>query len=557
MRKRAYLMLLLIPLLCRAQGRVASPAGGYRISGTVVNELTGKSISGARVLLAPTSGAQWAKTTLAGKDGRFSFTGLKAEKYQLYAERAGYPRQGFDQHDGGYFTGIVTGPGQVSDHLLFKLQPASVIQGVISDEFNEPVRGAQVMVFRRGIRQGVFGTYVEGQDQTDDRGFYRFGSLLAGKYFIVIVAHPWYARNQSTAFQSGVSGSNEEGEDVQAFNVAFPITFYPGTTEEADATEINLRTGQQVDTNMALHSVRAVRLRLIEAQGDQRNVRLSQKIFGEFEVPAQGMMMGSPEQGRMLGGIAPGRYEVIVENVQRDGSTHVRTFFRRGFGSRRASSSRTIDLSGDTSLDLNSLATDQAASINGLARAEGVTLRNAFVQLRNQETREVQGSPIETDGTFTIPELPPGTYEVSIANSASVYLANMAASGAKASGRTLEVPNGGAVQLAMLLSKGIGQVKGTAMRGDKGFAGAMIVLVPDKPAAHPSLFRRDQSDSDGTFTLRDVVPGKYTLLAIKDGWEMEWSNPAALKPFLPGGTPLEVQPNGKYDAKVSVQLRTP
>jgi hypothetical protein len=182
-----------------------------------------------------------------------------------------------------------------------------------------------------------------------------------------------------------------------------------------------------------------------------------------------------------------------------------------------------------------------------------VTLRNAFVQFRNQETREVQGAPIGAEGKFSLAEIASGTYEVSIANSSSVYLANMAASGAKANGRTLEIPNGATVQLAMLLSKGIGEVKGTAMRADKGFAGAMIVLVPENPSSHTALFRRDQSDSDGTFMLRQVVPGKYTVLAIKDGWEMAWSNPAALAPYLAGGTSLEVQPGGKFDVTVKVQ----
>ena len=32
------------------------------------------------------------------------------------------------------------------------------------------------------------------------------------------------------------------------------------------------------------------------------------------------------------------------------------------------------------------------------------------------------------------------------------------------------------------------------------------------------LIRRDQSDSDGSFALRDVVPGQYTVVAIQDGW---------------------------------------
>jgi hypothetical protein len=81
----------------------------------------------------------------------------------------------------------------------------------------------------------------------------------------------------------------------------------------------------------------------------------------------------------------------------------------------------------------------------------------------------------------------------------------------------------------------------------------MIVLVPKRPEKNNSLFRRDQSDSDGTFTLPNVFPGQYTLLAIENGWDLEWSNVSALSPFMKEGKPIEVQPEGKLQVQVSAQ----
>jgi hypothetical protein len=81
----------------------------------------------------------------------------------------------------------------------------------------------------------------------------------------------------------------------------------------------------------------------------------------------------------------------------------------------------------------------------------------------------------------------------------------------------------------------------------------MIVLVPEDPENNASLFRRDQSDSDGTFTLRSVLPGKYTLLAIQDGWNLEWQNPSVLRAYLKGGTVIDVSRDRKSDVKVKVQ----
>ena len=50
-----------------------------------------------------------------------------------------------------------------------------------------------------------------------------------------------------------------------------------------------------------------------------------------------------------------------------------------------------------------------------------------------------------------------------------------------------------------------------------------------------------------------MVPGKYTVLAIADGWELNYRSPDVLKPYLSQGTPIQVQAKGKYDVKVKVQ----
>ena len=49
------------------------------------------------------------------------------------------------------------------------------------------------------------------------------------------------------------------------------------------------------------------------------------------------------------------------------------------------------------------------------------------------------------------------------------------------------------------------------------------------------------------------VPGAYTVLAIQNGWKLEWMNPEVLKNYLAGGTRIQAQPNGKYNVKVTVQ----
>ena len=61
-------------------------------------------------------------------------------------------------------------------------------------------------------------------------------------------------------------------------------------------------------------------------------------------------------------------------------------------------------------------------------------------------------------------------------------------------------------------------------------------MVPKEPESHGELFRRDQSDSDGTFSLASVIPGEYTIVAIDDGWDLHWSEPGVIEHYVPKGT---------------------
>ncbi len=450
-------------------------------------------------------------------------------KYQLYGERFGYARQGLDEHPGGYLSAVVIGDGINSENLLFRLQPGATISGLVLDEFNEAVRGAEVMLFHHTVQNGKLGTYIAGQIQSDDRGSYKFSPLMAGTYYVVISARPWYAQNAQRALPRD-----------ETMNVAFPLTYFANTSDASEASAINLHTGEafRADFNLRAVSAGHIRIPVTKGQEEQAAVTLFQKLFDDFDVVSPSLQEMSPNEGRVISGFAPGRYTLRVEAPGGDKGT---------------SRSQTIDLYGDTTLDLHTIGGAATASITGIARAEGLTLKNAYIQFRNRDSDEAEGGRIGDDGKFQVEMIPAGTYEVSVGNSAGVYLASMAASNAKSNGRTLEISPGADVRMAILLAKGIGEITGTALFNDKGFSGALVLLVPDDPRNHVALFRRDQSDSDGTFSLKQVVPGRYTLLAIQDGWDLEWTDPKVLKPFLPKGTSVQVEPSGNYDVRVVVQ----
>jgi hypothetical protein len=85
----------------------------------------------------------------------------------------------------------------------------------------------------------------------------------------------------------------------------------------------------------------------------------------------------------------------------------------------------------------------------------------------------------------------------------------------------------------------------------------MIVLVPNTNSrpVWQALIRRDQSNSDGSFSLRDVVPGQYTVVAIQDGWALDWTDPQVLARYLPAG--INVTVSGSSGKLVTLSLPVP
>jgi hypothetical protein len=231
----------------------------------------------------------------------------------------------------------------------------------------------------------------------------------------------------------------------------------------------------------------------------------------------------------------------------------MRTYAAGKPGDPTAPTTREIDINESGSLEEK----DQAGisiAVSAELHFESGTPRQAALQLLNKKTREGFSERVSGEGDLVFKQgVVPGSYEISIINAPDIYLKSISAVGAKVSGRTMDVAPGTAVKLTIVAARGEGEITGVATRDGRPFAGAMIVLVPADPAHNEMLFRRDQSDSDGTFTLPSVVPGAYTALAIENGWELEWTNPEVLKPYLRQGVAVRVQPKGKYEIKVVVQ----
>lgn len=546
--------LLLAPIvLAQPQAAFAPADTPFHISGTVVSSPTGEVLADTEVSIGRAGTVDTLKSMLTEQNGHFNFDGLPAGKYWLAAERRGFSRQSFEEHQ-GYFTGIAAGPHLQSENLVFRLRPDASISGSITDDQNDPVREAQVMLFHAAVENGTSTMQSSEPSVTDDQGRYRFGHLVPGKYFIAVTARPWYAESQQQYVGiypgRGPLGPDNRAQGAEAGNsvldVAYPLTFYAGATDASSATPLNLKAGDHAAADVSLTPVPAIHLRihapninLDQEHRPQVSVLLTQRLFGAAPTAVAGQTIQNDNGDFEISGIAPGQFDVTLQSYGKDARSWTQT----------------INASGDS--EINMIGSTPAAVVSGKIKLDDAAAPQiqAFIEFRGQTLAESFGAQVSASGDFTATQMPvkPGNYEVSVLNVPGAVVDSITSTGAKVAGRIIEIDGKKPVELTVRLARRLGAVKGTALRNGTPLGGVMIVLVPREAEKNKSLFRRDQSDSDGTFALTDVFPGSYTLLAIERGWDLEWSDPATLSPFMKQGQPIEVLPNAELEVRVPAQ----
>lgn len=237
-----------------------------------------------------------------------------------------------------------------------------------------------------------------------------------------------------------------------------------------------------------------------------------------------------------LSGIPEGKYKLLVNgsNGQMQSSDVIAT-----------SQAQEIDAPAPESLSTVNIAAEVIGE-NGRPPELALGLRVPDGRLR-------AWGMVDSKGVAQLKNVPAGRYEVmGWTNTHGVYsVSRVAVSGGELSGRTITVGAGATVDAAAIFIRGQATVGGTVVRNGKPLAGAMVVLVPEKPVEHEDMFRRDQSDLDGTFSMRGVVPGNYTLVAIDDGWDLEWSRQEVISRYLQTGQPIQIPPGSTSTVKAA------
>ncbi len=539
-----------------ASSRTPATSPTFRISGKLIDAITGQPLARASVSINPSNSPNTPNPPDSGRleitddEGVFAFTGVPPGKYVLSARHRGYVAQTYQQHE-FFTTAIIVGPGLESENLIFGLRPAASISGVVDDESGDPVRHANVLLYRHMFTGGRRRTVQMGGANTNDEGYYHFGHLDPGTYFVAVSAQPWYAQHARTVHMFTKSSNDPAtretlqpiAEQNQALDVVYPIAFYSNAGDLQGATPIALHSGDGAIADFRMRPVPSMHFMVrTPAPDPEQNtgVSVTQTVTESSTIwlPAQ---VNQVAPGLMeVTGVPQGRFNLVLNSQRGSAATH---------------RSQSVQPENDSEVDVTR--NTSSVVVSGILRIEDgpPVPQPARVRLVIPATGEISDTTVSAAGEFSFKDNPvePGNYEIVIIEPQALFIRSLTSENAKTSGRSFQIATAQDVSLTIHASKGNGRVTGVALNKDKPASGVMIVLAPLDLKSNPALFRRDQSDSDGSFALNVVVPGRYTLMAIEDGWDLEWGDPAVLQKYIAGGESVLIPPNEKIDVKVKVQ----
>jgi hypothetical protein len=331
-------------------------------------------------------------------------------------------------------------------------------------------------------------------------------------------------------------------------DVAYPVTYYGDTTDAKAASPIVLVEGATAQIQV---SVRAAPNIHVPIPGDRFGSGISSPQLyvrgpGGMRVGVATLILPAGDNRTELSGIPAGRYLVQLQPMSM-GRTTAPTLqeidFADGVPLLIPNSANTIKVSGQMifeggvrpASEFQVVLVDRA---NGFGTAGQVG---------------VDGAIKFTDLTFA-----PGLYSVQLGSS-DFYVRSVAVKGARKVGEQIELVEASSAVITIVATpvESLSKLDGFALRDGKPVAGAMLLLVP-KDLNSTSLFRRDQSDSDGSFSMAAIPAGRYTLIGIDDdGRGLVYKDPAVIQPYLAEGQTLEFPLRSKEPVKVAVHPRLP
>jgi hypothetical protein len=587
-------LLTLVAILLFGQ-QVLVPVPKATVEGTVLRAASGEPLTGAQITLVRAGGPTGAQLVATGLppavtngQGQFQLKNIDPGTYRLYATRNGYARQEYAQKSlSGLGTVLTITPGQTLKNVVFRLTPAATITGRISSPDGEPMTGTTVLLLRVAYDStGKRTMRPVSATRTDDRGEYRLYWITPGQYYVGVTPGRstldiQLAEVASVAFQYANQPGPARPDAREVFeaaallntNEAVPLkeyatTYYPNSTDVNRAVLLDIKPGSEtsgININPLRQPLARIRGHLVDAAGQPQTglVRLLLSDGREAATAASGA--GSPGEFEFVN-VIPGTYHLQATVVPAGGARGARganPVANIVAAAGPIADARTqVTVSGND-IDNVTLTARAGISINGRVRADGLASitelqgferMNVVLAAADEFTTQPQPGRFNTDGSFTVANVFPGTYRIRIdGRPTDVFMKGITLGGSDLMRDALTVSDSVQGALDVLVSSHAGQLEGNLIdKAQKLVPGIQVTIVPTFYRARRELYRTAITDANGRFTIASVTPGEYKAFAWEELEPFSYFDGEFIRKFEADGRSFTLAESGKATVDVRI-----
>ena len=533
--------LFLVPARAPAQNT------GYSVRGTVLDSVSGQPLGRALIELNQDF------ATLTGGDGQFSFDNVPSGSYMVTVAKPGY--FGF-----GFASGLMSRPnsgipmqprpprqiqvGPDMAALTFRITPLAVITGQVTLSTSDPADGIQVSAYTQRMQNGRLHWILADSARTRSDGSFRLDNLSAGNYLVYTqpsLDHDGPATTRGPSF-------------------GYPAVYYPGVTDPASAGLLSLRAGQHAEADISL-----VRQPFFPVTAVVRTSDPGQ--FLSFTV-----LDGSGRQTRISASYDRRTQTVTADVPNGSWSLDAHSFGREALWGRAdfqvagAPVGLAISLLPVPHIPVN-ISRDFTASTDPSQpfQTSGPGI-NLFLSSAGDFSMFPYGGGINSvEGSqgkqWELRVQEPGRYWVQAQAFPPAYISSISSGGVDlAANPLLIVPGSDPAPIDVTLRNDGGTITGDVPGESRTLTGGAsagvqqpqiwIYAIPLFPT--PSTIPTGFLQPDGNFTIPNLAPGSYQVIACDSQQDIDFHSPTGLAAWAGKGQSVTVDPGGTAHVDLTV-----
>jgi hypothetical protein len=411
--------------------------------------------------------------------------------------------------------------GQMVEKIAFSLPRGGVITGHVTDEFGDPIAGAQVNALRYRYVDGARRLQPSGSATTDDQGSFRMFGLVPGEYYVS------GAMRVPTLSMPGVSTTVAEG---------YALTYYPGTPNPADAQRLTVKVAQETTgVSFALAATRLARVagRAVSSTGEPVvQTMISVLPADSSSVGTMMMLSGAMTRGDgsfQIGGLAAGTYNLSLRprNATDPNSEFARVRLTVGHDD----IDNLLIVASRGAIAHGTITTDENTSPPGKPHQASIFARPAEPDVMVMGGR----SRVNDDWTFEITELSDHrVLTADLADSPDWTLKAVYHDGVEITDTPFEFVPGQIIDgFQVVFSRKRTELSGS-ITNDGGRANTDVTVIafaedPRRWTYASRFISTVRPNQEGRYILRGMPPHDYLVVAVRDLEPGRWQDPEFLE----------------------------